>query len=104
MQTQTNSIPRLIRYSHFFKCNILLVDHLKPSTYRRLIFAFANKRNVAAGDTQYFVIAQDFVNPLFPGFRKTASLEKNQNHHQPNRSNISNYWHDQCNHYRATIN
>ena len=48
IKLQTN--PDLIRYSQFFKFNMLLVVHSKPTTYCRLILAFANKRNVAAGD------------------------------------------------------
>ena len=51
------------------KCNILLVLHLKPTTYRRLIFAFANKCDVAAGDIHSSsVIAHDFVNPLVQSY------------------------------------
>jgi hypothetical protein len=61
-------MPSIMRYSQFFKCNILLVDHLKPTTNRRLIVAFANKGNVAAGDIQYLAIAHDFVNPLIEAY------------------------------------
>jgi hypothetical protein len=65
LQLQTIPILMGIRDSQFFKFNILLVRHSKPTPYRRLSFAFANKGNVAAGDIFVSVlIPHDFVNPL----------------------------------------
>ena len=61
--------PILICDSQFFKFNMLFVFHSKPTTYRRLIFAFANKRNVAAGDIHVSVlIPHNFVNPNFQSY------------------------------------
>ena len=53
---QIKTVPSTrIHYSEFFKFNVLLVGHTKPTTDCRLSFAFANKGNVAAGDNQSLV-------------------------------------------------